>query len=147
VKNQKRGQLDRNYILERNRSMKNIILVVVAAGLFMVAKAFIPAKEGREAEHKSLEVSPENLQPPAPSPERPAVRMFNRWLDELTKAYQENDREKMGQLIKRMHQFRQNRPAFGWGRAAPGGPLPWAAGKVARFSIQDGQTVSLCAAA
>jgi hypothetical protein len=104
--------------------MRNIILVVVTAGLFMGAKAFIPAKEGREAEHKSLEVSPENLQPPAPLPERPAVRMFNRWLDELTKAYQENDREKMGQLIKRMHQFRQNRPAFGWGRAAPGGPLP-----------------------
>lgn len=38
---------------------------------------------------------------------QPVQQMAGRWLDELTKAYQENDREKMGQLIRKMHQLRQ----------------------------------------
>ena len=42
-----------------------------------------------------------------PRQNRPAQQMAGRWLDELTKAYRENDREKMGQLIRKMHQLRQ----------------------------------------
>lgn len=34
-------------------------------------------------------------------------QMLSRWLDELTQAYRANDREKMGLLIKRMHEVRQ----------------------------------------
>ena len=34
-------------------------------------------------------------------------QMFGRCLDELTKAYRANDREKMGQLLRKMHQLRQ----------------------------------------
>jgi hypothetical protein len=43
-----------------------------------------------------------------------------RWLDDLIKAYRENDRQKMGQLIRRMHQQRQR-----WQEAKPlSGNLP-----------------------
>jgi len=42
---------------------------------------------------------------------RPGPEMFNRWLDALTDAYRDNDREQMGQLIRRIHQLRQ-----GWHR-------------------------------
>ena len=41
------------------------------------------------------------------------------WLDELTKAYEQNDREKMGQLIEEMKQRRQR---FQRGMGRPGGP-------------------------
>jgi len=39
--------------------------------------------------------------------DRPMQEGSGRLLDELTKAYRENDREKMGQLIRKMHQLRQ----------------------------------------
>jgi len=76
-------------------------------------------EEGGEAVRERPEASPER-QPLFAPPQRPAMQMFGRWLDELTKAYQENDRERMGQLIKKMHQFRQKSQM---GRAALGGPL------------------------
>jgi hypothetical protein len=43
-----------------------------------------------------------------------------RWLDNLTKAYRENDRQKMGQLIRRMHQQRQQ-----WRTSQPGSMRRW----------------------
>jgi len=43
------------------------------------------------------------------------------WLDELTKAYEQNDREKMGQLLEEMKQRRQ-RFQRGMGRPDRGGP-------------------------
>ncbi len=56
----------------------------------------------------------------------PMQQMFGRWLDELTKAYRDNDRKKMGQLLRKMQQARatagQRGPGFqsrgmgGWGR-------------------------------
>ncbi len=111
--------------------MKNIILAVVTAGLLMGAKTLIGEKKGGEAIRKPAEVAPQEPCSPAPPPEQPGMSAtggFGRWLDELTKAYQENDRAKMGQLIEKMHQFRQNRPAFSWGRTAPAGPPPSGAG-------------------
>ena len=39
--------------------------------------------------------------------ERPIEERFNKWFNSLTKAYEENDREKMGQLLKKMEQRRQ----------------------------------------
>lgn len=47
-----------------------------------------------------------------PQPTRPGLyqagpQVLSRWLDELTQAYRANDREKMGLLIKRMHEIRQ----------------------------------------
>jgi len=42
-----------------------------------------------------------------PGANLPAQQMFGKWLDALTNAYRENDRKKMGQLIRKMHQLRQ----------------------------------------
>ena len=41
--------------------------------------------------------------------EWPIEKRFNKWFNNLTKAYEENDREKMGQLLKKMEQRRQKR--------------------------------------
>ena len=38
---------------------------------------------------------------------RPMQEGFDRWFNQLTKAYHQNDREKMGQLLRNMHQFRE----------------------------------------
>jgi hypothetical protein len=38
---------------------------------------------------------------------RPGPQMLDRWLDALTDAYRDNDREQMGRLIRRMHQLKQ----------------------------------------
>jgi hypothetical protein len=40
-------------------------------------------------------------------PNRPTPQRFDRLLNALTKAYQENDREQMGLLIRKMHQARK----------------------------------------
>ena len=34
-------------------------------------------------------------------------QQFDKWLDKLTKAYEDNDKEKMGKLIEKMHQRRE----------------------------------------
>jgi hypothetical protein len=39
---------------------------------------------------------------------RPRQQEFDRYFNALTKAYRENDREKMGQMLRKMNQFRQN---------------------------------------
>jgi hypothetical protein len=88
----------------------------------------------REAVRERPEASPER-QPLFAPPQRPAMQMFGRWLDELTKAYQENDRERMGQLIKKMHKFRQKSQM---GRAALGGPLQGSA-RGWRPEMEEGQ--------
>ena len=58
-----------------------------------------------------------------PRQNQPAQQMASKWLDELTKAYKENDREKIGQLIRKMHQLRQRvrqgRAAAAESRRAP----------------------------
>jgi len=51
--------------------------------------------------------------------ERPIEERFNKWFNNLTKAYEENDREKMGQLLKKMEQQRQKqreKRGAGWER-------------------------------
>jgi len=37
----------------------------------------------------------------------PMQQMFGKWLDEMNKAYRDNDRQKMGQLLRRMQQLTQ----------------------------------------
>lgn len=96
----------------------------------------VRGREGREADRERREAA----EPPMPKAgERPmkgfgggmgpaqrpwvgrpgAGRMLSGWLDELTNAYRENDREKMGLLIRQMHQFRQRMSASGG--LVPGG--------------------------
>ncbi len=66
---------------------------------------------------KALQQKPQQLRP---GQVRPMQEGSGRLLDELTKAYRENDREKMGQLIRKMHQLRQ-RVRQGRAAAAEGG--------------------------
>jgi hypothetical protein len=71
----------------------------------------------REAEPqrvKALQQKPQQLRP---GQVRPMQEGAGRFLDELTKAYRENDREKMGQLIRKMNQLRQRMQKA---RSAPG---------------------------
>jgi len=51
--------------------------------------------------------------PMAPAKTGPVQEDFGRWLDELTKAYRANDREKMGEIIRQMQQFRRQRQTPG----------------------------------
>ena len=57
--------------------------------------------------------------PMAPAAIGPIQEEFGKWLDELTKAYRANDREKMGEIIRQMHQLRRQRQARGKVSAEP----------------------------
>ncbi len=71
----------------------------------------------REARRKRMENLRDKPQPIRPGQDQPGLpqggvsaqpgQMFGRWLNELTEAYRANDREKMGQLLRKMHQLRQ----------------------------------------
>jgi hypothetical protein len=65
---------------------------------------------GMQQRHRLMavrEVEPNRVRALQQKPQRPGQEGSGRLLDELTKAYRENDREKMGQLIRKMNQFRQ----------------------------------------
>jgi len=51
--------------------------------------------------------------PMAPAKTGPVQEDFGRWMDELTKAYRANDREKMGEIIRQMQQLRRQRQTPG----------------------------------
>ena len=60
-------------------------------------KAAQKAMEGKQQKQKSLRHKQA----------RPIQKRFDKWFRKLTKAYRQNDREKMGQLLRNMHQFRE----------------------------------------
>ena len=93
----------------------------------------------REAPRGPKEAAPGKPQPLRTWQNQPTPQMFSRWLNELTKAYQENDREKMGQLLRKIHQLRQkwqeaggrgfqSRGIGGWGRGFQGRGSRWGRG-------------------
>ena len=51
---------------------------------------------------------------------RPAAQIFNRWFKALKQAYRENDKERVGNLIRRMEQLKNNARQQP-GQATPGG--------------------------
>ncbi len=77
------------------------------------SKAKTEAKKARAkkakatAVRKRMKAMPGKPQQLRPGQVRPMQEGAGRLLDELTKAYRDNDREKMGQLIRKMHQLRQ----------------------------------------
>jgi len=54
--------------------------------------------------------------PTAPAKTGPVQEGLGKWLDELTKAYRANDREKMGEIIRQMQQLRQQMPGKVFGQ-------------------------------
>ena len=73
------------------------------------AKQVQQQRATREARRKHMENSRDKPQPVRPGQNQPAQprQMFGGCLDELTEAYRANDREKMGQLLRKMHQLRR----------------------------------------
>jgi len=64
-------------------------------------------RAGIEAGRRPMDIGRDKPQFFTPEQERPGPQMFARWFDELTKAYKEKDNQRMGQLIRKMHQLRQ----------------------------------------
>ena len=74
------------------------------------------ARKRAMAEGTASVVAPAPSQTPQPAKRAAAgqgafIQRFDRWFEELVKAYQENDKEKMGQLIKQMQQQREKMKA------------------------------------
>lgn len=105
-----------------------ILVAIVMAGTLLTVAAEEKASEAKAQVGAPAEVV---QQKPEGSPPPPR-QAFDSWLNNLTRAYQENDREKMGQLLKEMGQARQSltagmeRPPRGMppgrGRPPRGGP-------------------------
>jgi hypothetical protein len=91
---------------EREQKMlKKITLIAAAAALLTGAEIFATQQDkggNPQPEPKQAQKGPENQKHQEFGPQ-----MFGEWLDALAKAHQENDMEKMGELIKKMQQARQ----------------------------------------
>lgn len=88
---------------------KKVILGIVAVVLLLGAENLL-AKEkadkpkARQKQAQKLQQKKKGLHQ---KQARPIQKRFDSWFGQLTKAYRQNDREKMGQLLKKMHQFRE----------------------------------------
>lgn len=82
------------------------ICVAIVVVCLLGATAGLIAQQGSEASVVRRAVRPGRARP-----------MFGRWLDELSEAYEQNNREKMGELIEQM---KQNRQRMGGRRGAAG---------------------------
>ena len=73
-----------------------------------VQRELLQKKRQQEAAKKGAPRSRISREPQQtrPGQNRPMQQMFGRCLDELTKAYRDNDRQKMGQLLRKMQQKR-----------------------------------------
>jgi len=85
--------------------LKKIILVAAVAVL-LIGVETLPAQQDEggnpQPEPKHVQKGPKRHKGQEFGPQ-----MFDKWLDALAKAHQENDMEKMGELIKKMQQARQ----------------------------------------
>lgn len=88
---------------------KKVILGIVAAVLLLGAENLL-AKEktdkpkARQKQAQKLQQKKKGLHQ---KQAQPIQKRFDSWFGQLTKAYRQNDREKMGQLLRNMHQFRE----------------------------------------
>src|SRR4030042_2722020 len=100
--------------------LKKIMLGIAASALLggVVILAMKEQSTAAAARERSTADSKEPGQQAGPGAMRGGIEP---WLDELTKAYEQNDREKMGQLLEEMKQRRQ-RVQRGMDRPERGGP-------------------------
>ncbi|MHC4737893.1 MAG: hypothetical protein ACYS9Y_03210 [Planctomycetota bacterium] len=82
--------------------LKKIILSVIALVLLTGSESMFANERNAAAgvEHKKQVLQS--------GVKRARQQEFDRYFNALTKAYRENDREKMGQMLRKMNQFRQN---------------------------------------
>jgi predicted O-methyltransferase YrrM len=85
--------------------MLKITLAIVAAVVLVVAMALTGNLIAQEkADKPAVQPTTEQGNPPGPPP---SPQRFDSLIDQLTKAYEQNDKEKMGQLIEGLKQSRQ----------------------------------------
>jgi len=95
--------------------MKTILSILVAAiiganlPMVLAEQETAEPRQGGPAPAAAVQQEPETP-PPAEGAPPPPRQTFESLLNDLTKAYQENDREKMGQLLTQISQIR---PAMG----------------------------------
>ncbi|UCF14482.1 MAG: class I SAM-dependent methyltransferase [Phycisphaerales bacterium] len=91
--------------------MSKKVLVVIIGSTLLLGAAFVMAQEGRRG--------PAGRR--GPQSGRSQFGPMGEWLDNLTRAYEQKDMDKIGQLIEQMKQGRQGF-AGRMGRGGPGGP-------------------------
>ena len=82
--------------------LKKIILSVIAAVLLTGSESMFANETNAAAGVK------QEKQVLQSGVKRPRQQEFDRYFNALTKAYRENNREKMGQMLRKMNQFRKN---------------------------------------
>ena len=87
--------------------LRNIILGIV----FALVLAGVETVVAQEKSTESEEQVHEQMMPQVPPNPLSIRQAFDIWLKDITKAYQQNDRQKMGQLIEDMNQRRQRSTA------------------------------------
>jgi len=86
--------------------LKKAMLAILAAALLVgTANLFAQGRKGRPKGGQKQVQEDQQKQKGL----RPGQQQFDEWLAALTKAYRENDGEKMGQLLRNMNQRRQKR--------------------------------------
>jgi len=122
--------------------LKKLLLSVVVVVLFAGVVNLITQEQADAAATRQRRAGDRSEQGPQPGRGGPgAMRAgLEPWLGELTKAYEQNDREKMGQLLEDMKQRRQ-RFQRGMGRPGegmrPGPGRPMTAGRGDTTSIEN----------
>ena len=86
------------------KAMLGILAVALLAG---TENLFAQGRKGRPTARQKQKQVEEGRQQRKGL--RPRQQQFDKWLTALTKAYRENDSEKMGQLLRNMNQRRQKR--------------------------------------
>jgi hypothetical protein len=91
---------------EREQKMLKKITLIAAVAALLIGAEVLAARQDKggnpQPEQKHTQKGPKNQKRQGFGPQ-----MFGKWLDALAKAYQKNDMEKMGKLIKKMQQARQ----------------------------------------
>ena len=71
------------------------------------AKQLQKQKAAKKASQKAMKGTQQKQRSLRQKQAQPMQRRFDSWFGQLTRAHRQNDREKMGQLLRKMHQFRQ----------------------------------------
>lgn len=97
-------------------SKKIVLTIVLVVVLTTAQNLFAKPKEAPRQEGKKQKDQVKQLRgPQAPHQQaagttknKPMKQQFGKWFGQMEQAYKENDREKMGQLLKSMRQTRKN---------------------------------------
>ncbi len=92
--------------------LKKIIIAIVVAALLAGSENLFAEKKGDKSKEIQKQEQDQAKQPSQRMDgrgvrRRQMMQEHDKWLDELTKAYKDNDKKKMGELIEKMNQRRK----------------------------------------